>query len=43
MPIPDDKKIEKMKFLSVGPTFAEALTRIHSNESISKIFEGNRF
>ena len=43
MPIPEEKKLDKMKFLSVGPTFAEALTRIHTNQSISKIFEGNRF
>lgn len=43
MPIPEEKMLDKMKILSVGPVFAEALKRIHSNESISKIFEGNRF
>ena len=43
MPIPEEKLIDKIKLLSVGPVFAEALTRIHNNESISKLFEGNRF
>ncbi len=43
MPIPEGKKLDKMKVLSVGPTFAEAIRRVHTNESISKIFEGNRF
>ncbi|MCQ2546437.1 MAG: ribose-phosphate pyrophosphokinase [Clostridia bacterium] len=43
IPLPEDKKIDKIKVLSVGPLFAETLSRIHSNESISKIFEGNRF
>ena len=37
MPIPEEKIIDKMKILSVGPLFAEALKRIHNNESISKI------
>ena len=43
MPIPEEKMIDKIKMLSVGPCFAEALIRIHNNESISKLFEGNRF
>ena len=43
IPLPEDKQIDKIKVLSVGPLFAETLSRIHSNESISKIFEGNRF
>ena len=43
MPIPAEKMSGKIKVISVGPTFAEALMRIHTNESISKIFEGNRF
>ena len=43
MPIPEEKMIDKIKMISVGPCFAEALTRIHNNESISKLFEGNRF
>ena len=43
MPIPDEKMIDKIKVLSVGPMFAESLIRIHNNESISKLFAGNRF
>lgn len=43
MPIPEEKMIDKIKMLSVGPMFAESLVRIHNNESISKLFAGNRF
>ncbi len=43
MPIPEEKMIDKIKLLSVGPMFAESLVRIHNNESISKLFAGNRF
>lgn len=38
IPIPDEKKIKKMKFLSVGPLLAKAISRIHTNDSISKLF-----
>ena len=43
MPIPEEKMIDKFKVISVGPVFAETLTRVHNNESISKLFAGNRF
>lgn len=39
MPIPEEKMLPKMKILSVGPLFAEAMTRIHTNGSISKLFD----
>ena len=39
MPIPDDKMLPNMKILSVGPIFAEAINRIHTNGSISKLFD----
>lgn len=39
MPIPEEKIIPKMKIISVGPIFAEAMTRIHTNDSVSKLFE----
>ncbi len=39
IPIPEEKKIDKMTFLSVAPLFAEAMTRIFTNGSISKLFE----
>lgn len=38
MPIPEEKMLPNMKIISVGPLFAEAITRIHTNESISKLF-----
>ena len=39
LPIPTEKKIDKMKVLSVAPLFAEAMTRIFTNGSISKLFD----
>ncbi len=39
IPMPEDKKIDKMKFLSVAPLFAEAMTRVFTNGSISKLFD----
>ena len=42
IPIPEEKKLEKMTFLSVAPIFAEAMTRIFTNGSVSKIFETAR-
>lgn len=38
-PLSEDKKIDKMTFLSVAPLFAEAMTRIFTNGSISKLFD----
>lgn len=39
IPIPEEKRIGKMKFLSVAPLFAEAMTRIFTNGSVSKLFD----
>lgn len=39
IPMPEEKKIEKMRFLSVAPIFAEAMTRVFTNGSISKLFD----
>lgn len=39
LPIPEEKQIGKMKILSVAPLFAEAMTRIFTNGSISKLFD----
>ena len=38
-PIPEEKMIDKIKVLSVAPLFAEAMMRIHTNDSISKLFD----
>lgn len=38
-PIAEAKKIDKMKILSVAPLFAEAMIRIFTNDSISKLFD----
>lgn len=37
--VPDRKKIDKIKMLSVAPIFAEAIRRIYSNESVSRLFD----
>jgi len=42
IPMPEEKKIEKMTFLSVAPLFAEALTRVFTNGSVSKLFDIDR-
>ncbi|MFV0517536.1 MAG: ribose-phosphate diphosphokinase [Aminipila sp.] len=38
-PIPEQKIIDKIKVLSVAPLFAEAMMRIFTNDSISKLFD----
>jgi len=37
--IPEEKHIEKMKIVSVGNVFGEAVNRIHNGESVSALFE----
>ena len=39
IPVPEEKRIEKMKILSVAHLFAEAMTRVFTNGSISKLFD----
>ncbi|MBU5313315.1 ribose-phosphate pyrophosphokinase [Tissierella carlieri] len=39
IPISGEKRIEKIEVVSVAPLFAEAIRRIHDNESVSKLFE----
>jgi ribose-phosphate pyrophosphokinase len=36
--IPKEKHIEKMKIVSVGNIFGEAVNRIHNGESVSALF-----
>ena len=38
VPISNEKKIDKIKVLSVAPIFAEAMINIHNNDSVSKMF-----
>ena len=38
VPVPTEKRIEKIRVLSVAPLFGEAIKRIHSGESISSLF-----
>ncbi len=37
--LPEDKKNDKFKMLSVAPVFAEAIRRIYEDVSVSKLFE----
>lgn len=39
IPIPDEKRLDKIKILSVAPLFAEAMIRIFTNDSISRLFD----
>lgn len=39
VPLPEEKIIDKMTFLSVAPLFAEAMIRVFTNGSISKLFD----
>ena len=42
IPISEEKMIDKVKTLSVAPLFAEAMTRVFTNGSISKLFDTPR-
>lgn len=39
IPLTEDKQIDKIEVVSVAPLFAEAIRRIYSNESVSKLFD----
>ena len=39
IPIPPEKMLSKIKVLSVAPLFAEAMIRIFTNDSISRLFD----
>ena len=38
MPLPDEKKIDKIKVLTIAPLFAEAIKRINEAEPIGELF-----
>ena len=39
IPVPPERIGEKLKVLSVAPLFAEAIRRVHENESINSLFD----
>lgn len=39
IPLPPEKQIDKIDVITVAPIFAEAIRRIHNNESVSKLFD----
>jgi ribose-phosphate pyrophosphokinase len=39
IPVPPSKQLPNMRILSVAPLLADAIKRIHFNESVSKLFE----
>ena len=38
IPLPEAKRLENMKVLSIAPLFGEAIRRIHNGESVSSLF-----
>ena len=38
IPLPEEKKLNNMKVLSIAPLFGEAIKRIHNGESVSSLF-----
>ena len=42
IPMPKEKRLDNMRFLSVGNLFAEAMMRVHNNGSISELFDKER-
>jgi ribose-phosphate pyrophosphokinase len=41
LPIPDDKRFDALKVLSIAPTIAEALDAVFEDTSVSEIFRGD--
>jgi ribose-phosphate pyrophosphokinase len=39
VPIPPEKRVPKLKVLSIAPALAEAIRRIHVGESVSVLFD----
>jgi ribose-phosphate pyrophosphokinase len=39
IPLPPEKQLPNIKVLSVAPLLADAIKRIHTNESVSRLFE----
>ena len=41
LPLPKDKKIDKIEILSIAPLIADAIKAVFGDESVSEIFEGD--
>jgi ribose-phosphate pyrophosphokinase len=41
LPIPDDKRFDSLKVLSIAPTIAEAIDAVFEDTSVSEIFRGD--
>ena len=39
VPVPEDKRIDKIKILSIAPLFAEAIKRINEAKPLGELFE----
>ena len=39
IPLPPQKQLPRFRVLNVAPLLADAIKRIHFNESVSKLFE----
>ena len=39
LPVPEKKKIDKIKVLSLAPLLGEAISRIHTGQSVGALFE----
>jgi len=39
IPLPEEKRIDKIKVLSVAPVIGEAILRIHQDRSVSELFD----
>ena len=40
VPIPEEKRLENMRTISIAPLFAQAIERIHTGQSVGALFNG---
>jgi ribose-phosphate pyrophosphokinase len=41
LPIPDDKRFDKLTVLSIAPLVARAINEVFSDGSVTSLFDGN--
>jgi ribose-phosphate pyrophosphokinase len=39
IPLPEEKRLDKIKILSVASLIGEAIIRVHNEQSVSKLFD----